>query len=212
MRIPRSKRALRGRARPPAVLLATIVGFLLIGACAAVEAGVVAAFGHDGSEAGIVLAIFSDRLARRRPVPRPRSDRAVGDRAPRVHRVRRRRARRVRHGLLVARGHALHRRHRHRTRAGRAVRHRVGEREVQRHRRGLRLGRHRPAHRRRARVGARRIPHRRLRRPGRVLGGDRRSRSSASSRASLGRPWHPDLRGRDASPIPDTEPVPLQPS
>ena len=43
----------------PAVLLATIVGFLLIGACAAVEAGVVAAFGHDGSEAGIVLAIFS---------------------------------------------------------------------------------------------------------------------------------------------------------
>ena len=30
--------------------------------------------------------------------------------------------------------------------------------------------------------------------------------------AVLGRPWHPDLRGRDASPIPDTEPVPLQPS
>ena len=28
----------------------------------------------------------------------------------------------------------------------------------------------------------------------------------------VGRPWHPDLRGRDASPIPDTEPVPLQPS
>jgi hypothetical protein len=23
---------------------------------------------------------------------------------------------------------------------------------------------------------------------------------------------HPDLRGRDASPIPDTEPVPVQPS
>ena len=44
--------------RPP-VLLATVVGFLLIGACAAIEAGVVAAFGHDGAEAGIVLAIFS---------------------------------------------------------------------------------------------------------------------------------------------------------
>jgi hypothetical protein len=24
--------------------------------------------------------------------------------------------------------------------------------------------------------------------------------------------WHPDLRGRDSSPIPDTEPVPVQPS
>jgi MFS family permease len=26
------------------------------------------------------------------------------------------------------------------------------------------------------------------------------------------RRWHPDLRGRDASPIPDTAPVPVQPS
>lgn len=43
----------------PAVLLATVVGFLLIGACAAVEAGVVAVFGHGGPEAGLVLAIFS---------------------------------------------------------------------------------------------------------------------------------------------------------
>jgi MFS family permease len=29
---------------------------------------------------------------------------------------------------------------------------------------------------------------------------------------ALARRWHPDLRGRDASPIPDTEPVPMQPS
>jgi MFS family permease len=28
----------------------------------------------------------------------------------------------------------------------------------------------------------------------------------------LGRRWHPDLRGRDASPIPDTEPIQVQPS
>ncbi|MDQ0576101.1 MFS family permease [Agromyces albus] len=28
----------------------------------------------------------------------------------------------------------------------------------------------------------------------------------------LARRWHPDLRGRDASPIPDTEPVPVTPS
>jgi MFS family permease len=26
------------------------------------------------------------------------------------------------------------------------------------------------------------------------------------------RRWHPDLRGRDASPLADTEPVPVQPS
>jgi MFS family permease len=44
--------------RPP-VLLATITGFLLVGACAAVEAGVVAVFGHGGPEAGIVLAVFA---------------------------------------------------------------------------------------------------------------------------------------------------------
>jgi MFS family permease len=59
VRIPRSKRAFGKVLTRPPVMLATIVGFLLIGACAAVEAGVVAAFGHDGAEAGIVLAIFS---------------------------------------------------------------------------------------------------------------------------------------------------------
>ncbi|GGI47966.1 MFS family permease [Agromyces flavus] len=59
VRIPRSKRRFGTVLARPAVLLATVVGFLLIGACAAVEAGVVAAFGHDGAEAGIVLAIFS---------------------------------------------------------------------------------------------------------------------------------------------------------
>jgi MFS family permease len=59
VRIPRSKRRFGTVLARPPVLLATVVGFLLIGACAAVEAGVVAAFGHDGAEAGIVLAIFS---------------------------------------------------------------------------------------------------------------------------------------------------------
>ncbi|MCK8609985.1 MFS transporter [Agromyces sp. C10] len=59
VRIPRSKRAFGKVLTRPPVMLATIVGFLLIGACAAIEAGVVAAFGHDGAEAGIVLAIFS---------------------------------------------------------------------------------------------------------------------------------------------------------
>jgi MFS family permease len=59
VRIPRSRRAFgRVLAKPP-VILATVAGFLLIGACSAVEAGVVATFGHGGAEAGIVLAIFS---------------------------------------------------------------------------------------------------------------------------------------------------------
>ncbi|MET0352910.1 MAG: MFS transporter, partial [Plantibacter flavus] len=59
VRIPRSRRKLGQVLKRPPVLLATVVGFLLIGACSAVEAGVVATFGHDGLEAGIVLAIFS---------------------------------------------------------------------------------------------------------------------------------------------------------
>ena len=59
VRIPRSKRRFGTVLTRPPVLLATVVGFLLIGACAAIEAGVVAALGHGGAEAGIVLAIFS---------------------------------------------------------------------------------------------------------------------------------------------------------
>lgn len=59
VRIPRSKRRFGSVLARPPVLLATVVGFLLIGACAAIEAGVVAVFGHGGAEAGIVLAIFS---------------------------------------------------------------------------------------------------------------------------------------------------------
>ncbi|MFB8387696.1 MFS transporter [Microbacterium sp. NPDC055910] len=59
VRIPPSRRGIgRVLAKPP-VLLATVVGFLLIGACAAVEAGVVATFDHGGLEAGLVLAVFA---------------------------------------------------------------------------------------------------------------------------------------------------------
>ena len=59
VRIPRSRRSIGKVLAKPAVLLATVIGFLLIGACAAVEAGVVATFGHEGIEAGVVLALFS---------------------------------------------------------------------------------------------------------------------------------------------------------
>lgn len=59
VRIPRSRRPLgRVLAKPP-VVLATVIGFLLIGSAAAVEAGVVATFDHGGLEAGLVLAVFS---------------------------------------------------------------------------------------------------------------------------------------------------------
>lgn len=59
VRIPRSRRSIGKVLTKPAVLLATLVGFLLIGACSAVEAGVVATFDHGGLEAGLVLALFS---------------------------------------------------------------------------------------------------------------------------------------------------------
>ena len=59
VRIPRSRRAMGKVLTRPPVLLATIMGFLLIAACSAVEAGVVATFGHGGLEAGLVLAVFS---------------------------------------------------------------------------------------------------------------------------------------------------------
>lgn len=59
VRIPRSKRKFGTVLRRKPVLLATITGFLLVGACAAVEAGVVAVYGHGGPEAGIILAIWA---------------------------------------------------------------------------------------------------------------------------------------------------------
>ena len=59
VRIPRSKRNLGAVLKKPAVLLATTTGFLLVGACAAVEAGVVSAFGDSGPQAGLVLGLFA---------------------------------------------------------------------------------------------------------------------------------------------------------
>ncbi len=59
VRIPRSRRSIGKVLTKTPVLLATVVGFLLVGGLAAVEAGVVATFDHGGLEAGIVLALFS---------------------------------------------------------------------------------------------------------------------------------------------------------
>ena len=59
VRIPRSRRKLGVVLKKPEVLLSTIVGFTLVAACAAVEAGVVAVFGHGSADAGWVLGIFA---------------------------------------------------------------------------------------------------------------------------------------------------------
>lgn len=59
VRIPRSKRAFGKVLQRPTVLLATITGFLLIGTCAAVEAGVISAFGDGSPNSGFVLAVFA---------------------------------------------------------------------------------------------------------------------------------------------------------
>ena len=59
VRIPRSKRRFGAVMTRPAVLIATIVGFLVVGSCAAIEVGVVASFGEGSAESGFVLAIWA---------------------------------------------------------------------------------------------------------------------------------------------------------
>lgn len=59
VRIPVSKRRFGSVLARPPVILATVVGFLVVGSFAATETGVVATFGDGSPEAGIVLAIWS---------------------------------------------------------------------------------------------------------------------------------------------------------
>ncbi len=63
VRIPKSRGTIGKVLLRPPVALATLAGFLIIGACSAVEVGVVAQFagpdGEHGLEAGIALAVFS---------------------------------------------------------------------------------------------------------------------------------------------------------
>jgi MFS family permease len=59
VRIPRSKRRFGVVLARPSVLLITIVGILLVGCFAATEAGVVSMFGDGSPESGFVLAIFA---------------------------------------------------------------------------------------------------------------------------------------------------------
>jgi MFS family permease len=59
VRIPRSKRTFGKVLLRPPVLLSTVVGFLLVGSCAAIEAGVVSNFGEGSPLGGTVLAIWA---------------------------------------------------------------------------------------------------------------------------------------------------------
>lgn len=59
VRIPRSRRRFGAVLTRPPVLVVTAVGFLVVGSCAAIEAGVVATFGEQGADSGIILAIWA---------------------------------------------------------------------------------------------------------------------------------------------------------
>ena len=59
VRIPRSKTRFGGVLKRPTVIISTLVGLLLVASFAAVEAGIVAIFGNGGPTAGWVLAIFA---------------------------------------------------------------------------------------------------------------------------------------------------------
>jgi MFS family permease len=59
VRIPRSRRRMGVVLRNRAVLLSTITGFLLIGSAASIEVGVVAVFGDEGAEAAILFGIWA---------------------------------------------------------------------------------------------------------------------------------------------------------
>ncbi|MBO3664811.1 MFS transporter [Microbacterium stercoris] len=59
VRIPRSRSSFGKVLRKPTVLLTTGLGVLFIGSTAAVEAGIVATFGEGGVESGLVLAAYA---------------------------------------------------------------------------------------------------------------------------------------------------------
>lgn len=59
VRIPRSRYALGLVLRKPPVVLATIVGAIMLCAIASLETGIVAAYGEGGLESGLILAVFA---------------------------------------------------------------------------------------------------------------------------------------------------------
>lgn len=59
VRIPKSRRRLGAVLTRPTVLISTVIGFVFIASFAALEISIVSIFGHDGIESGIVLAFFA---------------------------------------------------------------------------------------------------------------------------------------------------------
>ena len=59
VRIPPPKGGVGAVLRKPVILIMTVLGFLVVGNCAAIEAGVVSIYGDGGPQAGIVIAVWS---------------------------------------------------------------------------------------------------------------------------------------------------------
>jgi len=59
VRIPRSRYPLGRVLRRPVVVLSTVVGAIMLAAIASLETGIVAAYGEGGLESGLILAVFA---------------------------------------------------------------------------------------------------------------------------------------------------------
>jgi MFS family permease len=59
VKIPRSRRPLGGVLRSAPVVLASVIGFLLVGSVAGLEVAVVSVFGEEGPEAGVLLSALA---------------------------------------------------------------------------------------------------------------------------------------------------------
>lgn len=59
IQLPPSRRKFGAILTRPTVIISTVIGFFFVASFAALEAGIVGAFGHGGVEAGLILAVFS---------------------------------------------------------------------------------------------------------------------------------------------------------
>lgn len=59
VKLPRSPSRLGAVLRRPSVVVSTVVGFFFVSSFSSLEAGIVAVFGHESVESGVILAIFS---------------------------------------------------------------------------------------------------------------------------------------------------------
>ena len=59
VRLPKSRGRLGAVLTRPTVIVSTVIGFFLVASFTSLEAGIVSVYGHDSIESGIVLAVFS---------------------------------------------------------------------------------------------------------------------------------------------------------